>query len=88
MSRIVHTPACRPAAFGEAITVVQLHSVADPVMPSSGGLLSEFQPHTTHAYGCEVVRVDVRGQGYVTNCISGPAAPPPAPLYARRTVIV
>ncbi|GBP07774.1 Glutamyl-tRNA(Gln) amidotransferase subunit B, mitochondrial [Eumeta japonica] len=34
----VGTHVCRPGAFGEAIKVVQLYSIADPTNPSSGGL--------------------------------------------------
>ncbi|GBP55228.1 hypothetical protein EVAR_36811_1 [Eumeta japonica] len=36
MSSPVDTPAYRPATFGEAIIEVQLHSVADQIIPTSG----------------------------------------------------
>ncbi|GBP38385.1 hypothetical protein EVAR_28180_1 [Eumeta japonica] len=51
MSRAIGIPACRPAAFGEAIIEFQLNSICRPVIPSSGGLFSGFQPHTTRVHG-------------------------------------
>ncbi|GBP70258.1 hypothetical protein EVAR_51369_1 [Eumeta japonica] len=48
---------CRPAAFGEAIVVVQLHNIAySNYVIFKGDLFSGFQSHTTYAYGREGVR--------------------------------
>ncbi|GBP84148.1 hypothetical protein EVAR_63303_1 [Eumeta japonica] len=45
MSRAFSTLACHPAVFGEAIIEVQLYSIADQIIPTSGGkFLVSFNP--------------------------------------------
>ncbi|GBP59833.1 hypothetical protein EVAR_40217_1 [Eumeta japonica] len=60
MSRAVDTPAWRPAAFGEAIVEVQLYTIAEQIIPTSGEVFSGFQPHTTRVHGRAGVRIPSR----------------------------